>query len=102
MRFRLIFLGFIFSLTSSIAFSSDIWWMVEGYDGSCSKSEGENSWKTPENLIEEFGCNVLKEELNLVVMQCFEDDGTPEELQYVFSKSETTCLLFSKILAQDL
>ena len=102
MKFRLLLLGFILSLISPVTFSSEIWWIVEGYGGSCTDSVGENSGKTPENLINEFGCSVLKEEMNLVILQCPEEDGTAEEQQYVFSQSETTCKLFAKVLANGL
>ena len=102
MKLRFILLGIILSSTSSIAFSSDVWWMVEGYEGTCSKSVDENNWKTPEYVTQEFGCSVLSEDLNLVVMKCPEDDEGKEEQQFVFSKDEVTCRVFAKILANDL
>ena len=80
----------------SLSNAEDEWWFARTTNGTCLKSINEYDWLTPNQLVSEYGCKITNEVRSVVMVSC--SSGELKNQNYAFSKNETMCKVFAKIL----
>ncbi|WP_394393205.1 hypothetical protein [Shewanella woodyi] len=94
-----IFTGCASTNDSSNQTDAGEWWVVDGYEGTCTNNVGDNYWLSPNNLIEEYGCKIMPEVEPITGIRC--TSGELMGNSFSFTKSRKSCEFVAKLIAES-